>query len=36
VAWAHGDREAAERAVSDALIDTTSIAGDAAALPRAG
>jgi probable F420-dependent oxidoreductase len=26
-AWARGDREAAERAVSDALIDTTSVAG---------
>ena len=26
-AWARGDREAAERAVSDALIDATSIAG---------
>jgi alkanesulfonate monooxygenase SsuD/methylene tetrahydromethanopterin reductase-like flavin-dependent oxidoreductase (luciferase family) len=26
-AWAQGDREAAERAVSDALIDATSIAG---------
>jgi alkanesulfonate monooxygenase SsuD/methylene tetrahydromethanopterin reductase-like flavin-dependent oxidoreductase (luciferase family) len=26
-AWAHGDRDAAERAVSDALIDATSIAG---------
>jgi alkanesulfonate monooxygenase SsuD/methylene tetrahydromethanopterin reductase-like flavin-dependent oxidoreductase (luciferase family) len=26
-AWAKGDREAAERAVSDALIDATSIAG---------
>jgi len=26
-AWAHGDRDAAERAVSDALIDATCIAG---------
>jgi alkanesulfonate monooxygenase SsuD/methylene tetrahydromethanopterin reductase-like flavin-dependent oxidoreductase (luciferase family) len=26
-AWAHGDRAAAERAVSDALIDATSVAG---------
>ena len=26
-AWARGDREAAERAVSDALIDATSVAG---------
>jgi len=26
-AWAHGDRNAAERAVSDALIDATGIAG---------
>jgi alkanesulfonate monooxygenase SsuD/methylene tetrahydromethanopterin reductase-like flavin-dependent oxidoreductase (luciferase family) len=26
-AWADGNREAAERAVSDALIDATSIAG---------
>jgi probable F420-dependent oxidoreductase len=26
-AWARGDRDAAERAVSDALIDTTSVAG---------
>ena len=26
-AWAKGDRDAAERAVSDALIDATSIAG---------
>jgi len=26
-AWARGDREAAERAVSDTLIDATSIAG---------
>jgi alkanesulfonate monooxygenase SsuD/methylene tetrahydromethanopterin reductase-like flavin-dependent oxidoreductase (luciferase family) len=29
-AWARGDRAAAERAVSDALIDATSIAGTAA------
>lgn len=29
-AWARGDRETAERAVSDALIDATSIAGTAA------
>jgi alkanesulfonate monooxygenase SsuD/methylene tetrahydromethanopterin reductase-like flavin-dependent oxidoreductase (luciferase family) len=28
-AWARGDREAAERAVSDTLIDATSIAGTA-------
>ena len=28
-AWAQGDRDAAERAVSDALIDATSIAGTA-------
>jgi alkanesulfonate monooxygenase SsuD/methylene tetrahydromethanopterin reductase-like flavin-dependent oxidoreductase (luciferase family) len=28
-AWANGDRDAAERAVSDALIDATSIAGTA-------
>ena len=26
-AWSHGDRQAAERAVSDALIDATSVAG---------
>jgi probable F420-dependent oxidoreductase len=26
-AWAHGDREAAERAVSDAMIDATSVSG---------
>ena len=26
-AWAHGDRDAAERAVTDALIDATGIAG---------
>jgi len=29
-AWARGDREAAERAVSDAMIEATSIAGTAA------
>ena len=34
-AWARGDREAAERAVSDAMIDATSIVGHAGAMPRA-
>ena len=29
-AWSRGDREAAERAVSDAMIDASSIAGTAA------
>jgi alkanesulfonate monooxygenase SsuD/methylene tetrahydromethanopterin reductase-like flavin-dependent oxidoreductase (luciferase family) len=29
-AWSRGDREAAERAVSDALIDATSVAGTSA------
>jgi probable F420-dependent oxidoreductase len=29
-AWSHGDRQAAERAASDALIDATSVAGTAA------
>jgi probable F420-dependent oxidoreductase len=28
-AWSHGDRQAAERAVSDALIEATSVAGTA-------
>jgi len=31
-AWSRGDREAAERAVSDALIDATSVVGRA--VPR--
>jgi hypothetical protein len=35
-AGARGDRNAAERAVSDALIDATSIARNATGLPRAG
>jgi hypothetical protein len=34
-AWARGDRNAAERAVTDALIDATSIRNPAT-LPRAG
>lgn len=32
-AWSRGDREAAERAVSDELIDATSVAGTPCAMP---